>query len=68
MPGRRVPFVGVLRFEQADAPGQGDPAEEGRGKPEAVVRMEGHFRQQVRERDAQEDSGGKGQAAPQEEM
>ena len=40
-----VPFVHVLVLHEANPDGQGDAREEGRGQPELVVGMEGHFRQ-----------------------
>src|SRR6266404_5368586 len=53
--------VGVLRFEESDAPSQCDAGEQCDGKPNAVMRVERDFGQQIGQRNAKEDAGRKGE-------
>src|SRR5690349_6274825 len=46
----------VLGLEEADAPGQRDAGQERDCQPKAVVRMECHLRQEIGQRDAQENA------------
>lgn len=65
MSGVVVRVVGMLRLDQANAPGQRDAAEQGRGEPEPVVGVERDLGQQVGQRDAQKDAGRERQASTQ---
>ena len=53
--------MGVFGFEIPDPPGEGHAGQQGDVKRDATVGMEFHFRQQIAESDAQEDTGGEGQ-------
>jgi hypothetical protein len=68
VPGVVVRLVGMLRLDQPDAPGQGHAAEQRRRQPKPVVGVERHFRQQIRQRNAQKHARGKRQAAAQQRV
>jgi hypothetical protein len=56
-------FMSVLRFKESDAPGQRDAEKERKRELDSVVGMKGYLRQQIRQRNAKENAGGKGQSA-----
>ena len=63
-----MPPMHVLVLDKSNPNRQCDAQEEGRGQPELVVRVERHFRQQVREGDAEEDARGKGQGTTNDQV
>jgi hypothetical protein len=61
-----VAIVGMLRLDQADAPGKSHAPKQGRGEPEPVVGMKRQLRQEVGQRNAQKHPRRKRQASAQD--
>ena len=53
--------MGMGRFEQSNHPGGTDSEQQGCREFDPIMRMELHFRQEIAERDADEDPGGHGE-------
>jgi hypothetical protein len=51
----------MLRLQETDTPGQGNPQKEGQRQPQAVMRVERDLGQQVGQRNAEEHASGKGE-------
>lgn len=63
-----VMLVCVFRLKKADAVREGDTQQQYKREPEAVMRMELHFGQQITQRDTEEDTCGKGEGTADDDV